>query len=108
MAWKLGSLHTARDPAAVIDYRLDLTRANTHHPGPLPWLPGIPSQLLTDPSWGPYLQSPLHLTEELAAETLDAVTDQTPGWAPTCPTSTRAWSTTSGSGAPPTTPPTPT
>jgi hypothetical protein len=81
MAWKLGSLDTARDPAAVIDYRLDLTRANTHHPGPLPWLPGIPSQLLTHPSWGPYLQARFALTEELAAETLDAVTDQSPGWA---------------------------
>jgi hypothetical protein len=80
MAWKLGSLHTARDPA-VIDYRLDLTRANTHHPGPLPWLPGIPSQLLTDPSWKPYLKARYTLAEELAAETLDAISDQTPGWA---------------------------
>jgi conjugative relaxase-like TrwC/TraI family protein len=86
MAYKLGSLDTARDPAAVIDYRLDLTRANTHHPGPLPWLPGIPSQILTDPSWGPYLKARHTLTEELAAETRDAVTDQTPGWAAHLPT----------------------
>jgi hypothetical protein len=81
MAYKLGSLHTARDPAAVIDYRIDLTKANIQHPGPLPWLPGIPSQILTDHDWGPYLQARFALTEELAAETLDAVTDQSPGWA---------------------------
>jgi hypothetical protein len=81
MAHKLGSLDTARDPAAVIDYRLDLTKANIHHTGPLPWLPGIPSQLLTDHDWGPYLHARYTLTEELESQTLDAATDQTPRWA---------------------------
>jgi conjugative relaxase-like TrwC/TraI family protein len=81
MARKLGSLETARDPAAVIDYRLDLTKANIHHPGPLPWLPGIPSQLLTDRDWGPHLHARYTLTEELASQTHDTATDQTPRWA---------------------------
>ena len=81
LTMRFGSLDTARDPAAVIDDRLDLTHANTHSPGPLPWLPGIPTQLLTHPDWGPYLKSRHALTQDLASQTLDAVTDQTPRWA---------------------------
>jgi conjugative relaxase-like TrwC/TraI family protein len=74
------SLRTARDPAAVIDHRLHLPRDASWTQGPLPWLPGIPSQLLTHPAWGPYLESRYALAQELAAETRDAVSDQTPGW----------------------------
>ena len=81
LTMRFGNLDTARDPAAVIDHRLDLTKANTHSPGPLPWLPGIPTQLLTHPDWGPYLKSRHALTQDLASQTLDAVTDQTPRWA---------------------------
>jgi hypothetical protein len=44
-------------------------------------LPGIPSRLLTDHDWAPYLQARYTLTQELAAEAFDAVTDQTPRWA---------------------------
>jgi conjugative relaxase-like TrwC/TraI family protein len=76
-----GSLATARDPVAVIDYRLDLTRDASRTSGPLPWLPGIPTQLLNNPEWGPYLNARYTLTEELGSQTLDAVSDQTPGWA---------------------------
>jgi len=81
-----GSLATARDPAAVIDHRLDLTRDASRIEGPLPWLPGIPSQLLSHPEWGPYLQARYTLTEELASQTHAAVSDQTPGWARDLPT----------------------
>jgi conjugative relaxase-like TrwC/TraI family protein len=80
------SLRTARDPAAVIDHRLHLTRDASWTPGPLPWLPGIPSHLQDHPAWGPYLQCRYTLTKELAAETREAVTDQTPGWAHDLPT----------------------
>jgi conjugative relaxase-like TrwC/TraI family protein len=76
-----GDLETARDPAAVIDYRLDLTRISSHAPGPLPWLPGIPTQLLDNHEWGPYLQARHALTEELALQTLQTVDADTPGWA---------------------------
>jgi len=76
-----GDLETARDPAAVIDYRLDLTRISSHTPGPLPWLPGIPTQLLDNPEWGPYLQARHAFTEELALQTLQTVDADTPGWA---------------------------
>ncbi len=79
------SLRTARDPAAVLDHRLDLTGDASSTQGPLPWLPGIPSQLLTHPDWGPYLQTRYELTQELASETREAVTDQTPGWAQDLP-----------------------
>jgi AAA domain len=85
LTMRFGSLDTARDPAAVIDYRLDLTHANTASPGPLPWLPGIPTQLLNHPDWGPYLKSRHALTQDLASQTLDAVTDQTPRWAQDLP-----------------------
>jgi hypothetical protein len=80
------SLATARDPAAVLDHRLHLTRDASWTPGPLPWLPGIPSHLQDHPAWGPYLQSRYALTQELAAEARDAVTDQTPRWAQDLPT----------------------
>jgi conjugative relaxase-like TrwC/TraI family protein len=80
-----GSMATARDPAAVIDHRLDLTRDASQTQGPLPWLPGIPTQLLTHPAWAPYLQTRYTLTKELASQTHAAVSDQTPGWARNLP-----------------------
>ncbi|MHB1008127.1 MAG: MobF family relaxase [Propionibacteriaceae bacterium] len=78
-----GGLSGARDPAAVIDYRLDLTRHAG--PGPLPWLPDIPSQLVDDKLWGPYLEARYQLTEDLASRTREAVADETPPWARTLP-----------------------
>ncbi|MGF6884946.1 conjugative relaxase-like TrwC/TraI family protein [Nocardia sp. GAS34] len=45
----------ARDPAAVLDWRLDETGAHSAKPGPLPWLPGIPDALRSDPLFGPSL-----------------------------------------------------
>jgi conjugative relaxase-like TrwC/TraI family protein len=80
-AMGFGSLDTSRDPAAVIDYRLDLTRISSRSPGPLPWLPGIPTQLLDNPEWGSYLNARYAFTEELALQTLQTVDAETPGWA---------------------------
>jgi conjugative relaxase-like TrwC/TraI family protein len=77
----LGGLETARDPAAVIDYRLDLTHANLRTHGPLPWLPGIPTQLLHNPEWKTYLSARYVLTRELAEQTRRTVDAETPGWA---------------------------
>jgi len=78
----LGGLQTARDPAAVIDHRLDLTQANDRTRGPLPWLPGIPTQLLDDPDWKTYLSARYVLTRQLADQTRQQASDgQTPRWA---------------------------
>ncbi|HEY3408759.1 MAG TPA: MobF family relaxase, partial [Propionicimonas sp.] len=66
----LGELDTARDRAAVITYRLDLTQASAGRTrGPLPWLAGIPTQLLDDPYWKTYLSDRYQLTRQLWEET---------------------------------------
>ena len=76
---------TALDVAAVLDWRLDPTHTRSNSPGPLPWLPGIPPRLRTDPSWGHYLLARHHhVTEAVdavraAAETLTPAT--CPAWA---------------------------
>jgi hypothetical protein len=77
----LGPLDQARDRAAVIDYRLDLTQANDRTRGPLPWLPGIPTQLLNDPTWKSYLSGRYKLTRQLADEARQQASDDTPRWA---------------------------
>jgi len=79
----LGGLDGARDPAAVIDYRLDLTQANNRTRGPLPWLPGIPTQLLDDPYWKTYLSDRYQLTRQLGQETREAAeaAQTPPRWA---------------------------
>ncbi len=77
----VGPLDQARDRAAVIDYRLDLTQANDRTRGPLPWLPGIPTQLLDDPTWKAYLSGRYKLTRQLADETRQQAVDDSPRWA---------------------------
>jgi hypothetical protein len=52
----MGDLDSAHDPAAVLDHRVHLLVPHSS-PGPLPWLRGIPSQVVEDPVWGPYLQA---------------------------------------------------
>jgi DNA primase catalytic core len=58
-AVRLASLDDARDPAAVVDARIDrlLMDSDTGCPpeGPLPWLPAVPAGLSADPDWGAYL-----------------------------------------------------
>ncbi|UJH71729.1 hypothetical protein [Ornithinimicrobium sp. INDO-MA30-4] len=50
-------LGSADDPAAVLDWRLDDTGLRNAGHGPLPWVPAIPGALLTDDTWGTYLQA---------------------------------------------------
>jgi len=70
---------TAADVAAVLDWRLDPTHTRGATPGPLPWLPGLPHPLATNPYWGDYLaQRQQHV--EAAASALRASVD---GWTPT-------------------------
>jgi hypothetical protein len=56
--------------AAVLDWRL--AALTPTHPGPLPWLPGIPSTLHDHPVWGEYLAKRSQLVTDLA----DHVEDQ--------------------------------
>ena len=64
-AAQLRELDTAADHAAVLNWRLDDT--HLHSPAaPLPWLPGIPARIATDPDWGPYLAARARLIIDLA------------------------------------------
>ena len=71
----------AGDPAAVLDWRLDATGLRGSRPGPLPWLPAVPSRLREHPEWGPYLDARARLVTELA-DTVhqQATTGRTPAW----------------------------
>jgi conjugative relaxase-like TrwC/TraI family protein len=75
-------LHTAADLAAVLDWRLPEPAATD--PGPLPWLPGIPTVLHDHPVWGQYLAKRSQLVTDLANRIRDhARQDETqPVWAP--------------------------
>lgn len=59
-----GGLDDARDPAAVLDWRLPIP-ANTS-PGPLQWLDPVPTVLANDPCWGTYLSGRATLVAGLA------------------------------------------
>jgi hypothetical protein len=62
-------LETAADMAAVLYWRLpELTPGN---PGPLPWLPDIPSTLQDHPVWGDYLAKRSQLIADLAEQVQD-------------------------------------
>ncbi len=75
-------LDGADDTAAVLDWRLDDTGLRSASPGPLPWLPAIPPDLLAHPTWGPYLQQRADLVAGLAAQVGDAAaTADIPAWA---------------------------
>jgi conjugative relaxase-like TrwC/TraI family protein len=78
----LRELDTAKDPAAVIDWRLDPTQRRSANPGPLPWQPGIPAALDADPVWGPYLRARAHLSADLAEQVAQASTGWRPATAP--------------------------
>jgi hypothetical protein len=75
-------LRTAGDLAAVLDWRL--TALTSTDPGPLPWLPGIPPTLHTDPVWGEYLAKRSLLVADLAGQVQDHAcqSDRPPIWAP--------------------------
>ncbi len=78
-------LGSARDLAAVLDWRLDHSGNHSLGEGPLPWLPAIPTALATNPEWGNYLSARERLVVDLADQ-VDAAagswTVQTaPAWA---------------------------
>ena len=79
-------LDTARDRAAVLDWRLDASGLRNAGTGPLPWMPGIPARLADDPHWGGYLTQRAQLVEEIAGEVRGRATDHAdrgglPAWA---------------------------
>ncbi len=76
-------LGDARDPAAVLDYRLDVYDVRSHDTGrPLPWLPGVPTQL-AGTSWDDYLSRRRDLIVRLAdqAHTGTLQSGIVPAWA---------------------------
>jgi hypothetical protein len=74
-------LRTAGDMAAVLDWRL--TALTPIGLGPLPWLPGIPETLHTDPVWGSYLAKRSQQVADLAGQVQDHAyqADVPPAWA---------------------------
>jgi DNA primase catalytic core len=78
-------LNSADDRAGVLDWRLDDTGHRNAGQGPLPWLPGIPTQLRDHPVWGNYLAARSDLVRTLADEIRAAVADtDPPAWATQC------------------------
>ncbi len=76
-------LESARDRAAVLDWRLDASGLRNAGAGPLPWIPGIPVRLAEDPHWGAYLSQRAHLVEQLAEKVHTRAAEQSslPVWA---------------------------
>jgi hypothetical protein len=66
--------------AAALDWRL--TALTPTDPGPLPWLPGIPQTLQTQPVWGSYLAKRYQLVADLADHVQDHACqgDREPAW----------------------------
>ena len=73
-------LDSAADCAAVLNWRLDDTRLRSPAT-PLPWLPGIPTHIVRDPGWGPYLAARARLITDLADQVRTAERADTPYWA---------------------------
>jgi conjugative relaxase-like TrwC/TraI family protein len=74
-------LRTGGDMAAVLYWRLPALAPT--NPGPLPWLPGIPSTLHAHPVWGAYLAKRSQLVADLADQIQDHACqgDGPPVWA---------------------------
>jgi hypothetical protein len=76
------NLSTAQDIAAVLDWRLP--EPTSIDPGPLLWLPGIPSTLHDHHIWGEYLAKRSQLVVGLAEQIRDCASQNSeqPVWAP--------------------------
>jgi len=78
-------LGTARDVAAVLDWRTDPNGEHSHGGGPLSWLPAIPRRLSRTPEWSAYLAARARLVTDLTAQlSADAARwdpSTAPGWA---------------------------
>ncbi len=76
-------IDTARDPAAVLDWRLFLRdNERLFTPGPLPWISDIPAALRQDQQWGGYLIARANLVDQLAGEVRAAALEWTARTAP--------------------------
>jgi conjugative relaxase-like TrwC/TraI family protein len=75
-------ISTAGDMAAVLYWRL--TALAPTNPGPLRWLPGIPSTIQDHSNWGDYLAKRSQLIADLADQVQDRACqgDGPPVWAP--------------------------
>ncbi len=71
-----GDLDDARDPAAVLSWRLEPAGGQ----GPLPWLGGVPELLQRDPLWGPYLAARQDLVRDLAAQVAELAESRPQPW----------------------------
>ncbi len=73
----------ARDPAAVIDHRLDIIGLReAPDRRPLPWLSGVPERLADVPKWACYLADRHDLVVRLSGEVESATqTEDVPRWA---------------------------
>jgi len=91
-AIRVASLADARDPAAVLEARIEDHLAGTGHDsesarpvGPLPWLPAVPARLAEDTDWGPYLAAREHQVRDralrVAAQARDWAGGTAPAWA---------------------------
>jgi conjugative relaxase-like TrwC/TraI family protein len=79
-AAQLRELDTAADHVAVLAWRLDDTYL--HSPvAPMPWLPGIPARIASDPDWGPYLAARARLIIDLADQVRTTGQAAAPSWA---------------------------
>ena len=79
-AAQLRELDSATDHAAVLNWRLNDTQL--HNPAaPLPWLPGIPARIATDPDWGPYLAARARLIIDHTDQVRTAERAGAPSWA---------------------------
>ena len=76
------SIAGADDMAAVLSWRLDDTGLRNTTPGPLPWLPGIPTPLAADPTFGEWLTSQSRQVTELTTQVRQQASRQTapPAW----------------------------
>jgi DNA primase catalytic core len=71
-------LNSAKDLAAVLDYRLDPNGTGSIGNGPLPWLPLLAAAVGFNADYGPYLQQ---LTSRIRA-LVGEIGEQAAGWTP--------------------------
>lgn len=68
-------LGTARDPAAVLDWRLDPSGAHSAGTGPLAWTPGLPNGTVEDD-----IAAPVLARHRIVAALADQITEATAAW----------------------------
>ncbi|NQE91156.1 MobF family relaxase [Nocardia terpenica] len=72
-------LDTARDAAAVLDWRLDSSRTHSTGTGPLPWLRGLPPQL---PLLDEVVAEQLHARGRIITALADQIRTEIAAWTP--------------------------